>query len=228
VADIEGVRLVYADEHLLVADKPAGMLSVPGRGDDKADCLSARVQAVYPDAMIVHRLDMATSGLLLMARGAAMPRLLSLAFQDRTVSKRYIAVVHGHVALDVDEHGWATIDLPIGADWPNRPRQQIDHERGKPSRTRLKLLDPEAAADEHADAEEAHTRSATSRLELEPVTGRTHQLRVHLQAVGHPIVGDMLYGPAGTEPRLMLHASRLRLAHPATHERLDFRSHPPY
>ena len=204
--------LVFADDHLLVADKPSGLLSVPGRGPDKQDCLSARVQAVHPDALIVHRLDMATSGLFLMARGDAMQRALSIAFAGREVSKRYIAVVAGHL------EGEGEIDLPLIADWPNRPRQKVDLAIGKPSRTAWRALAHDAAAD-------------TTRLELEPITGRSHQLRVHLQAIGHPILGDALYAPPAVHdraPRLMLHAARLEFAHPATGEMLRFESSAPF
>lgn len=196
------VRLLHADARLLVVDKPAGLLSVPGRGADKQDCLATRVQALYPDALVVHRLDMATSGLWLMARGLSMQRQLARAFEQRDVCKRYQAVVAGRPGGD---DGWQAIDLPIGADWPNRPRQQVDPVHGRPAVTRWKLLGPGPLP-------------GTSRLELEPVTGRTHQLRVHLQAIGHPIVGDALYAPEGiaaAAPRLLLHATELALPHPA-------------
>jgi tRNA pseudouridine32 synthase/23S rRNA pseudouridine746 synthase len=196
------VRLLHADAQLLVVDKPAGLLSVPGRGADKQDCLASRVQAAWPDALVVHRLDMATSGLWLMARGPSMQRLLARAFEQRDVHKRYQAVVAGQPADDGD---WHAIDLPIGADWPNRPRQQVDPVRGRPAVTLWKVLGPGPLP-------------GTTRLALEPVTGRTHQLRVHLQALGHPIVGDALYAPpaiAAAAPRLLLHATELALPHPA-------------
>jgi len=199
------VRLAGADAHLLVADKPAGLLSVPGRGADKQDCLAARIQALHPDALVVHRLDQATSGLLLFARGAAMQRLLSAAFEHRQVRKLYQAVVAGVPPEAGSPDGWATIDLPLAADWPNRPRQQVDPVHGRPSRTRWRVLGPGPLP-------------GTTRLALEPVTGRAHQLRVHLQALGHPIVGDALYAPAdvaAAAPRLLLHACALALAHPA-------------
>jgi tRNA pseudouridine32 synthase/23S rRNA pseudouridine746 synthase len=208
-----GPQIVFADDWLVVADKPTGLLSVPGRGDDKQDCLSARVQGVYPDALIVHRLDMATSGLFLMARGAAVQRALSIAFAGREVRKRYVALVAGRMAQVEGE-----IDLPLIADWPNRPRQMVDHERGKPSRTLWRAL----ARDEAADA---------TRVELEPVTGRSHQLRVHLMAIGHPILGDALYAPPAVQQRaqrLMLHAARLELAHPDTGTPICFETAPPF
>jgi tRNA pseudouridine32 synthase/23S rRNA pseudouridine746 synthase len=209
--------VLHADEHLLVLNKPSGLLCVPGRGADKQDCLSARAQRLYGDALVVHRLDMATSGLCLMARGARMQRLLSEAFARRQVGKRYVAVVAGRLAASaVQADGWALIDLPIAADWPNRPLRVIDAERGKPSQTRWRVLRHEADA---------------TRLELEPLTGRSHQLRLHLQALGHPILGDALYAPAevrSRSARLLLHASQLRLAHPATGAPLAFENPPPF
>ena len=194
---------LHADAALLVLDKPAGLLSVPGRGADKQDCASARAQAVWPDALIVHRLDRATSGLLLLARGATMQRTLSMAFESRSVHKRYIALVAGHLAQDEGE-----IAQPLLTDWPRRPRQKVTPE-GKPSLTRWRVL---------AREKDAQGRPQT-RLELEPVTGRTHQLRVHLQHVGHPILGDAFYADEAARarsPRLLLHASELGLMHPTS------------
>jgi tRNA pseudouridine32 synthase/23S rRNA pseudouridine746 synthase len=215
-SDAGGVPLVAIDDHLVVAEKPAGLLSVPGRGADKQDCAAVRIQRVVRDALVVHRLDMATSGLLLLGRGAAMQRALGRLFETRQVAKRYVAVVAGRIEPAATEDGWGCIDLPLAADWPNRPRQQVDQARGKPSRTRWRVL--------------RHEDDAT-RLELEPVTGRSHQLRVHLQAVGHPILGDLLYGPPpvqGRAPRLLLHASELRLTHPATAAAVQWCSEPPF
>jgi tRNA pseudouridine32 synthase/23S rRNA pseudouridine746 synthase len=212
------LRVLHADGHLLVLDKPAGLLSVPGRGADKADCLSARAQALYPDALIVHRLDMATSGLLLMARGADMQRCLSRAFAERAVSKRYVAVVAGRLEPPATADGWGVIDLPIAADWPRRPLRVIDRERGQTSVTRWRVLGAGSAA-------------GTTRLELEPVTGRSHQVRVHLLALGHPILGDALYAPAeiaAASARLLLHACRLELVHPHSGAALEFSSPPPF
>ena len=218
---IAGVKLLHADECLLVLDKPAGLLSVPGRGEDKQDCLSARVQAAFPDALIVHRLDQATSGLMLMARGAAMQRALSRSFETREVGKRYVAVVSGHLpASDDADHpgGWGLIDLPIIVDWPNRPLRIIDTERGKPSQTRWRVLSHDEAAN-------------TTRVELEPITGRSHQLRVHLKALGHPILGDAMYAPEAVRPaapRLLLHAAALQFAHPASGLAMSFESAPKF
>ena len=194
------LELAHVDAHLVVAVKPSGLLSVPGRGEAGRDCLAVRVQAAFADALVVHRLDMSTSGLMLFARGAAMQRRLSIAFAERAVGKRYLAIVHGCVA-----EAQGTIDLPLAADWPNRPRQQVDADHGKPSLTRYRVLDVDAG-------------NATTRLELEPVTGRAHQLRVHLLAIGHPILGDALYAPPAVQARadrLLLHAAELQFAHPA-------------
>jgi tRNA pseudouridine32 synthase / 23S rRNA pseudouridine746 synthase len=210
---------IHADAHLLVVDKPAGLLSVPGRGADKQDCAAARVQRMYPDALVVHRLDMATSGLLLMARGAAMQRQLSRAFADRQVGKRYIAIVAGRLeAPGSDPAGWSLIDLPLTPDWPNRPRRIVDLAHGKPSQTRWKVLAYDCGAD-------------ATRLELEPITGRSHQLRVHLQSLGHPILGDTLYAPPVVQAksaRLLLHASALQVEHPSTGEPLSWSSPVPF
>jgi tRNA pseudouridine32 synthase/23S rRNA pseudouridine746 synthase len=210
----DGARLLHADAQLLVADKPAGLLSVPGRGADKQDCLATRVQSIHPDALVVHRLDMATSGLWLMARGIAMQRLLARAFEQREVRKRYVAVVAGDIAAG----DWQAIDLAIGADWPNRPRQQADPVHGRPAVTRWRAIGP-------------GFQPGTARLELEPVTGRTHQLRVHLQAIGHPILGDALYAPpdvAAAAPRLLLHATELALLHPGTGQPARWTSPAPF
>jgi tRNA pseudouridine32 synthase / 23S rRNA pseudouridine746 synthase len=225
VAGADGLALVHADDHLLVFDKPSGLLSVPGRGADKQDCLSARAQAAYPDALVVHRLDMATSGLFLMARGAAMQRLLSQAFAQRQVGKRYMAVAAGRLepAAVADAQGWALIDLPLAADWPNRPRRIVDREHGKPSQTRWRVIPPLPLGERWG--------GGTTRLELEPLTGRSHQLRVHLQALGHPLLGDTLYAPPELQalsPRLLLHATELRVSHPVTGESKTFASAAPF
>ena len=207
-----GFETVYADTHLLVLNKPAGLLSVPGKGADKQDCLSARVQKSYPDALIVHRLDMATSGLMLMARGPVMQAALSKLFEIRAIHKRYVAVVDGHMTVSPD---WQLIDLPIALDWPNRPLRII-HAEGKPSQTRWRAL--------HCDA-----TANTTRVELEPITGRSHQLRVHLKALGHPILGDALYAPADIAAkagRLLLHAGDLRFLHPVGNRNMVFENAP--
>ena len=194
--------LLHADAHLLVLDKPAGLLCVPGRGPEKQDCLSARVQAVFPDALVVHRLDMATSGLLLMARGLAAQQHLSRQFEQRGIHKRYVAVATGNLMHAPSR--WHRIDLPIQVDWPQRPLRKIDPVNGKPSLTHWRAIAYDPAAN-------------TTQLILEPVTGRSHQLRVHLRAIGHPILGDALYAPpdvAAASPRLLLHACQIQLQHP--------------
>ena len=213
---------LYLDEHMLVLNKPSGLLSVPGRGPDKQDCLSKRVQAIYSDALVVHRLDQDTSGLLIMARGIEAQRRISKAFETRLVHKRYVAVVYARPECsEIDAEGWAVIEGAILLDWPNRPLHII-HPDGKPSQSRWRLLESSDSA---------------SLIELEPVTGRTHQLRVHMQSIGHPILGDSLYAPENIRamtPRLMLHAKSIRLKHPFTEEPLSFdvppswSANPPY
>lgn len=217
VADMtDSLSPIHADAALLVFDKPSGLLAVPGRGADKQDCLSARVQARYPEAQIVHRLDMATSGLMLFARGAEMQRQLSMLFAARAVHKRYVAIVAGR--LDAPVETWGEINLPIALDWPKRPLRIIDREHGKPSVTRYRVL----AYDEAVQ---------TTRVELEPATGRSHQLRVHMQAIGHPILGDAFYAPEAVRAmadRLLLHACLLKLNHPVTGEEVSCESRPPF
>lgn len=210
--------LVHEDPHLLVLNKPSGLLSVPGLGPDKQDCLSLRVQQRWPDAMIVHRLDMATSGLILMARGPEMQKSLSMAFEKRRVHKRYEAVVLGTPVAMPDDTGWSRIALPIRIDYLNRPRSIVDPLRGKASLTLWRALGP-------------GPWPGTTRLLLEPHTGRTHQLRVHLMALGHPIAGDPLYAPPegrALAPRLLLHAGELAFEHPVTGETLHLRQMAPF
>ena len=202
--------LLHVDPDWIIVNKPAGLLAVPGKGPDKQDCLSSRVQRLYADALIVHRLDMATSGLMVLARGPEAQRKLNAAFADRLVHKRYTAIVRGILPLTYAE--WQTIDLPINVDWPNRPLRVIDFAKGKPSLTRVKIRSQDAGAN-------------TTRLSLEPITGRSHQLRVHLKALGYPILGDALYAPPDVlalAPRLLLHATSLQLPHPAHGAPMDF------
>jgi tRNA pseudouridine32 synthase/23S rRNA pseudouridine746 synthase len=209
-----GLAILYLSEQLIVVNKPSGLLSVPGRGAGKEDCLSRRVQAEFSDALIVHRLDMGTSGIVVMGRGAKAQRELSVMFQERSVRKRYQALVEGRwIAAAAGE-----IELPICVDWPNRPKQKVDHSMGRPSLTRYRVVDIDTAR-------------AVSRIELDPITGRSHQLRVHMKAMGHPILGDVFYGTpascAKTE-RLMLHASRIEFCHPETGLRLRVDCPPPF
>ncbi len=197
------LELIYCDEYFLVVNKPAGLLSVPGRGLAKKDCLSTRVQQKYADALVVHRLDMATSGLMIFARGLAMQRQFSALFRERQIQKSYLAEVRGQLKAEKGE-----INLPLLADWPNRPLQKIDWLKGKPSLTlyQLILFDRDRQS---------------SRVLLTPITGRTHQLRVHLQAIGHPIIGDALYSGSPTT-QLRLHATELKFLHPVTQQNLNF------
>ena len=206
------IDIVTIDEPFIVVNKPGGLLSVPGRGPDKQDCLSARVQREFPDALVVHRLDMETSGLMVFARGIDAQRALGRAFEQRRVHKQYEAVVDGLLTSDA-----GTIELPLICDWPNRPRQMVDHDRGKPSTTHYRVISRDTGAHR-------------TRVALTPVTGRSHQLRVHMAALGHPIIGDSLY--AGTPPaageRLLLHAALLAFPHPGTGATVGFTSAVPF
>lgn len=210
--EVAPLQVVHADAAMVVLNKPSGLLAVPGKTEEH--CLSALAQAQFPDALIVHRLDMSTSGLMVMARGIAVQRLLNAAFAERRVHKRYVAIVSGDCRAS-ESHGedeWQCIELPIMVDWPRRPRRKIDLDLGKPSSTLWRTVRHDPA------------RNAT-RLELEPHTGRSHQLRVHMLAIGHPILGDALYAPAdiaAASPRLLLHASDLAFAHPHSGEQVTF------
>jgi tRNA pseudouridine32 synthase/23S rRNA pseudouridine746 synthase len=189
-----GLDVIHLDGDLLVLDKPSGLLSVPGKGAGLADCLEARVHTVHPAALTIHRLDRDTSGVLIMAMNANAQRHLGLQFERRHLSKTYQAIVSGQVEADDGK-----IELPLIADWPNRPLQKVCHETGKPALTRWRVI----------------SRTDTfTRLELAPHTGRSHQLRVHLKEIGHPILGDPLYGDASAAARLMLHAHTLTVRHP--------------
>lgn len=205
------LAVLHADDFLLVIDKPSGLLSVPGRGPDKVDCASARVQAAFPDALTVHRLDMATSGLLLFARSKEVQRALSGQFARGEVEKRYIADVWG-----VPEPASGEIDLPLITDWPRRPLQKVDWEIGKPSVTRY---------------ETSSVYGHSARLVLTPLTGRSHQLRVHFAEIGHPILGDEFYAhpeALSARARLALHASALSFVHPGTGAKVRLESPCPF
>ncbi len=212
------IVVIHVDDALLVLEKPSGLLCVPGRGEEKQDCLSARTQVHFPDALVVHRLDMATSGLLLMARGATAQQELNHAFASRSVHKRYVAVVDGLLEPPTKHPGeWGIIDLPILLDWPNRPRR-IVHPDGKPSTTCWRVISQDRV-------------TQTTRVELEPITGRSHQLRLHLQTLNHPILADALYGTASSQAkadRLLLHATQLELLHPVSQKKLVFSSSTPF
>ena len=204
-----GLEVLHAEPAFVVLVKPPGLLSEPGRGPGKRDSLLVRAQVVYPDARIVHRLDMMTSGVIVLAREALAHASLSEAFRERQVDKRYEALVHGRPARDE-----GAIDLPLVVDWPNRPRQVVCHDTGKPSLTHYRVVGE---------------AGVLTRVSLEPVTGRTHQLRVHLASLGCPIAGDPFYGIEGdASPRMMLHACRLALPHPLTGEPLVFESPVPF
>jgi tRNA pseudouridine32 synthase/23S rRNA pseudouridine746 synthase len=210
--------VVYADTHLAVLNKPSGLLSVPGRGDDKQDCLIARAQQSWPDALTVHRLDMATSGLVVIARGAEVQRQLSQAFAQREVHKMYEAVVDGtpqeSMPTAENTEGWQDIHLPLLIDWPNRPKSKVDWQNGKPSHTQWRRTSGTLI-------------EGATRVSLHPITGRTHQLRLHMMAIGHAILGDALYASpdiCARAPRLLLHAKQLQFKHPVTSEWLSFES----
>lgn len=195
--------ILYQDDQLVVLNKPSGLLSVPGKAAEHFDSLQYRVQRVWPQASVVHRLDMATSGLMVMALTKEAQRDLNRQFSARTIKKRYLARVSGLIVADQ-----GSIELPLICDWPNRPRQKVCYQYGKASLTHFRVL----------------LRTADSSLvELEPVTGRSHQLRVHLQFLGHPILGDKFYNPDFQQAeRLQLHATELCLVHPETAETLTF------
>jgi len=201
------LTILYQDQDILVLDKPSGLLSVPGRNPQHHDSLALRVQRALPSATVVHRLDMATSGLMLMALNKAAHRAISRQFEQRQTQKRYQALLLGE--LQQDE---GLIDQPLRCDWPNRPRQMIDHQQGKPAQTRWQVKQRHAGY---------------TRVSLYPITGRSHQLRVHAQYLGHPILGDSFYAPDWTRqqvPRLQLHAEQLGFYHPTTNQWLSFDS----
>ncbi len=202
--------ILYEDAHLLVANKPAGLLSVPGKGPHLGDCLLSRLKAVFPETLLVHRLDRDTSGVMVFARTPHAQRHLGLQFEKRMTRKTYVARVWG-----VPSEKSGTIDLPLIVDWPNRPRQMVCHETGKPALTDWKRVKIEGE---------------TARLRLWPKTGRSHQLRVHCMAIGHPILGDPLYatGPARAFDRMMLHSEELRLKNPEGGHSMKFRSPAPF
>ncbi|MBK5946978.1 RNA pseudouridine synthase [Rhodobacter veldkampii DSM 11550] len=205
------LRVLYTDEAIVVADKPAGLLSVPGRGEDRADCLIARLRTVYPSVLLVHRLDLDTSGVMVFALTAQAQRHLGRQFEDRATKKVYLARLWGHLAPKAGR-----VDLPLCVDWPNRPRQHVNHEMGRAAQTDWRVI--------------RHELDGTTRVRLIPLTGRSHQLRVHMMELGHPILGDPLYatGPARDFPRLMLHAESLRLRHPETGVHMTFTAPCPF
>lgn len=192
----EAPVIIHADHEILVVNKPSGLLSVPGRGPEKADCLIARLRGAFPTVLLVHRLDLDTSGVMVFALTPHAQRNLSRQFEERRTKKAYVARVAGRL-----EPKTGRVDLPLIVDWPNRPRQKVDHEQGRPAQTDWRVM---RAGDQE------------TRVRLFPLTGRSHQLRVHMAETGHAILGDPLYaeGWAADHPRLMLHAESLRLRHP--------------
>jgi tRNA pseudouridine32 synthase/23S rRNA pseudouridine746 synthase len=204
------LNILHEDHEILVVHKPAGLLSVPGKGPELADCLIARLEAAYPQVLLVHRLDRDTSGVMIFALTPHAQRHLGLQFEKRQTKKTYLARVAGRM-----EPKSGTVDLPLIVDWPNRPLQKVDHETGKPAVTDWRVM-------KASDAE--------SRVQLYPKTGRSHQLRVHMLALGHPILGDPLYAPeTATEyPRMMLHALELRVRHPDGGKGMSFRAKVPF
>lgn len=202
--------ILFQDEDIVVINKASGLLSVPGRLPEHQDCLQNRIQRVLPTATIVHRLDMATSGIIIMALNKPAHVAISRQFEQRKTKKSYIARVYG---LIKEQEG--SINLPLICDWPNRPKQKVDHENGKQSLTHYRVL----------SYNKSNNEQNSTLVELTPVTGRSHQLRVHMLALGHPILGDRLYAheqALTVSNRLQLHAKNLCLNHPVTGELLSF------
>ena len=206
----EQPRLIHADDQILVVDKPAGLLSVPGRGEDRADCLIARLAVTFPTVLLVHRLDLDTSGVMVFALTPHAQRHLGQQFERRQTKKAYVARLSGRL-----EPKSGTVDLPLIVDWPNRPRQRIDPEQGRPAQTDWRVI---------------RATDSETRVRLFPLTGRSHQLRVHMASLGHPILGDPLYaaGASADHPRLMLHAETLRLRHPDSNVTMTFSAPVPF
>ncbi|AUH33506.1 RluA family pseudouridine synthase [Paracoccus tegillarcae] len=202
--------VIHADHEILVVNKPAGLLSVPGKGPDKADCLIERLRGAFPTILLVHRLDQDTSGVMIFGLTPHAQRKLSKQFEDRKTRKIYVARVAGRL-----EPKTGTVDLPLIVDWPNRPRQMVDHQQGKPAQTDWRVM---------------KANDQESRVRLFPLTGRTHQLRVHMAEIGHAILGDPLYatGAAADHPRLMLHAESLRVKHPDSGVAVNFSATAPF
>ena len=207
---MDPLDVVHLDHEILVVNKPSGLLSVPGRGALLADCLITRIQSEYPTALLVHRLDRDTSGVMVFALSPNAQRHLGLQFEKRQTKKTYVARVWGQIKAAT-----GTVDLPITVDWPNRPKQMICHETGRAAVT---------------DWQVVNRNRGETRVKLSPKTGRSHQLRIHMLALGHPILGDPFYGtPESQEAtRLMLHSHRLRLRHPDGGEMMDFRAKLPF
>ena len=206
----EQPQVIHADHEVLVVSKPAGLLSVPGRGEDRADCLIARLRGAFPTVLLVHRLDLDTSGVMVFGLTPHAQRHLSKQFEERRVKKTYVARLWGRL-----EPKSGRVDLPLIVDWPNRPRQKVDHDEGRPAQTDWRVM---------------RANDRETRVRLTPLTGRSHQLRVHMAALGHPILGDPLYaeGEAAGFPRLMLHAESLRFKHPESGVAMGFTAEVPF
>lgn len=204
------LSVLHSDARVIVLDKPSGLLSVPGKLEGREDCLIARLMVEYPEALLVHRLDCDTSGVMIFARDKVAQGFLGQEFEQRRARKSYVARVWGEMAQDSGR-----VDLPLCADWPNRPKQMVDHERGRNAVTDWQVID---------------RSPGETRVRLFPLTGRSHQLRVHMAELGHPILGDPIYatGPAQAHPRLMLHAETLALHHPETRAMVSFAAACPF
>jgi len=204
------IEVVYEDAHVVAVNKPTGLLSVPGKGEHLSDCMLSRVMVAFPEALLVHRLDRDTSGVMVFALTPHAQRSMSMQFEARRTKKAYVACVAGEVQESEGE-----IDLPLIVDWPNRPKQMVCHDTGKPAVTKFKRV---SFTDDQ------------SRLRLFPKPGRSHQLRIHCLAIGHPILGDPLYSPETVTdfPRLLLHSEELRINHPESGKGLRFRTKCPF
>ncbi len=199
------LNILYHDDDLIALSKPDGLLSVPGRGESKQDCMLSRLQIEYPQALVVHRLDMATSGIILFALNKKTQKQLGHLFEKKQMSKKYSAVVHG-----ILKEKTGIINQPLMTDWNNRPKQKIDYKNGKPSQTRFTLIS-------------TNNNDNNSRVKLQPITGRSHQLRVHMSSLGHAILGDELYGTKQSRQashRLLLHAEKLEFKHPCSNKNI--------
>lgn len=204
------LKVIHVDDDILILDKPSGLLSVPGRPVEHQDCLQHRARAAFPTSLQVHRLDMDTSGVMVFAMNPKAQRHIGLQFERRKTDKTYQALVWGQ------PKDTGTVDLPLIVDWPNRPLQMVDHERGKPAQTDWQVIAREAEF---------------SRVHLMPLTGRSHQLRVHMLAIGHPILGDRFYAKSAAlaaSERLCLHAENLEIHHPSDGRRVKFTAECPF
>lgn len=203
------LSILYQDRAIFVVDKPAGLLSVPGKLEGREDCLETRLRRAFPGTLLVHRLDCDTSGVMIFARNKAAQGFLGQEFEQRRAKKTYIARVFGDLSPDTGR-----VDLPIGVDWPNRPRQMVDPVNGRAAMTDWQVLE---------------RLSSETRVRLRPMTGRSHQLRVHMLSLGHPILGDPIYAEGWPDhPRLMLHAETLALHHPDSKSWVSFTAPGPF